>query len=311
VLPGPAAPPGTAPGGTGHPPGSAAGVLGRYLAGQATAFLRAAAAATDGNPDGPARDLRRTARRIAAALHTYAPLTDPEWAEPLGAELRWLAATLAAEHRHAARLDHVLDALRALATESAEYGDPDDPGPARAAALLERQLGLARARAHSAALRALRSTRCHALTDAVALLASELPARPGAAAPAADILPALAGAARDRLLGAVAEALAAADAGARDGSGPDTAFHQARVRLRLHRYAQEVCAHDPLPPARLAAADRALRRHHAAAEAASAAAAAARTPRIAPSTAYTLGVLHAGRRYEARAALATFPRTWP
>ncbi|MER7399484.1 metal-binding protein, partial [Streptomyces sp. NPDC000151] len=46
------------------------------------------------------------------------------------------------------------------------------------------------------------------------------------------------------------------------------------------------------------------------AEAAAAAAAAARTPRIAPATAYALGILHADQRHEVEAARYTFTRAW-
>ncbi|MER7816748.1 hypothetical protein ABTX79_15685, partial [Streptomyces sp. NPDC096153] len=51
-------------------------------------------------------------------------------------------------------------------------------------------------------------------------------------------------------------------------------------------------------------------RHRDAAEAATAAASAARTPRIAPATAYALGVLHADQRHEVEAARFAFQRTW-
>ncbi|NEB51196.1 metal-binding protein, partial [Streptomyces griseus] len=37
----------------------------------------------------------------------------------------------------------------------------------------------------------------------------------------------------------------------------------------------------------------------------------ARTPRIAPATAYALGVLHADQRHEVEAARAVFRETWP
>ncbi|MYV89510.1 hypothetical protein GT350_04545, partial [Streptomyces sp. SID1034] len=46
------------------------------------------------------------------------------------------------------------------------------------------------------------------------------------------------------------------------------------------------------------------------AEAAAAASAAARTPRIAPATAYALGVLHADQRHEVEAARFAFQRIW-
>ncbi|NEB78230.1 CHAD domain-containing protein, partial [Streptomyces sp. SID14478] len=48
-------------------------------------------------------------------------------------------------------------------------------GAAKAAALLERQLTLAKTRAHSTALQTLGSSRFHAVADSVAVLASEVP----------------------------------------------------------------------------------------------------------------------------------------
>ncbi|MYX71600.1 metal-binding protein, partial [Streptomyces sp. SID3915] len=58
-------------------------------------------------------------------------------------------------------------------------------------------------------------------------------------------------------------------------------------------------------------AGRALDLHQDAADAAAAASAAARTPRIAPATAYALGVLHAAQRHEVEAARGVFRETWP
>lgn len=203
-------------------------------------------------------------------------------------------------------------------------------GAARAGALLDRQLTLARTRAHSTALQALRSSRFHAVADQVAVLASEVPLAPGAAH--ADLRPP-ADAARDRLTDAVA-ALPLVTAGSpynaaalTHGLSPDPAphpqdapWHQVRLLLRLHRYAREVlrsAADGPTRAAAPSAADAALRaagealdRHRDAAEAAAAAAQAARTPRIAPATAYALGVLHADQRHEVEAARYAFQRCW-
>jgi hypothetical protein len=155
----------------------------------------------------------------------------------------------------------------------------------------------------------------------VAVLASEVPLTPTAAT--ADLGP-LAAAAHDRLCDAVtglplltaghpynAEALI-------HGLSPDTAphpqdapWHQVRLLLRLHRYALEVRHGDAVPPdLRLLAACEALNRHRDASEAASAAASAARTPRIAPATAYALGVLHADQRHEVEAARFAFQQSW-
>nr|WP_234430577.1 CHAD domain-containing protein [Streptomyces sp. NRRL F-4489] len=199
--------------------------------------------------------------------------------------------------------------------------DPDDlsalaAGAARAGALLDRQLTLARSRAHSATLQALGSSRFHAVADAVAVLASEAPlARRAGETPAAEALPPLAEQAHRRLAEAVATlplaraghpynaaALAADDR-------QDAPWHQARLLVRLSHYAQEVIAPEAIDP-RLADSGRALERHRDAAEAAAAAAAAARTPRIAPATAYALGVLHADQRHEVEAARYAFGRAW-
>jgi hypothetical protein len=197
-------------------------------------------------------------------------------------------------------------------------------GAAKAGALLDRQLTLARTRAHSTALQALGSSRFHAVADKVALLASEVPLR--ATADATADLRALAGAAEGRLADAVA-ALPLVTAGHPynaealiHGLSPDPAphpqdapWHQVRLLLRLHRYAREVLAGEGGPggeDARLLTAGEALDRHRDASEAAAAAAQAARTPRIAPATAYALGVLHADQRHEVEAARYAFQHSW-
>ncbi|GHD96732.1 CHAD domain-containing protein [Streptomyces naganishii] len=194
-------------------------------------------------------------------------------------------------------------------------------GAVKAGALLDRQLTLARTRAHSTALQALGSSRFHAVADKVAVLASDVPLAPAAAG--AD-LRALAAAAEERLTDAVA-ALPLVTAGSPynaaalvHGLSPDPAphpqdapWHQVRLLLRLHRYAREVLHGGPAAvDVRLLAAGRALNRHRDAAEAAAAAASAARTPRIAPATAYALGVLHADQRHEVEAARYAFQRSW-
>ncbi|MEV0256246.1 CHAD domain-containing protein [Streptomyces sp. NPDC050732] len=191
-------------------------------------------------------------------------------------------------------------------------------GAAKAAALLERQLTLARTRAHSTALQALGSSRFHAVADNVAVLASEVPLREGAR----DELNALA----ENAESAVAEAVATLplgqaghpyNAGALShGLAPtdtapdaqDAPWLKVRSLLRLHRYAQEVLG--PHAEPRIADASHALNVHREAAAAAAAAAHAARTPRIAPATAYALGVLHADQRHEVEAARFAFHQAW-
>ncbi|WP_432001486.1 CHAD domain-containing protein [Streptomyces sioyaensis] len=197
--------------------------------------------------------------------------------------------------------------------------DPDGAlaaGAARAGALLDRQLTLARTRAHSAALQALGSARFHAVADSVAVLASEAPlAGKNAELPAAEALPPLADQAYRRLVEAVA-ALPLSRAGYPYNAAAlaadqrqDAPWHQVRMLVRMSRYAREVLAPE-YTDHRLAEAGRALEWHRDAAEAAAAAAAAARTPRIAPATAYALGVLHADQRHEVEAARFAFGRVW-
>ncbi|MGI5426829.1 CHAD domain-containing protein [Streptomyces sp. CA-179760] len=228
-------------------------------------------------------------------------------------------------------------------TASAKTGAPAHPtsapergnltvGAAKAGALLDRQLNLARTRAHSTALQALGSSRFHAVADKVAVLASEVPLTK--AAGTTDLRP-LATTAEGRLTDAVA-ALPLVTAGNPynasalvHGLSPDTVphpqdapWHQVRLLLRLHRYAREALRAEPggapadesdgtpVVDLRLLSAGQALNRHRDASEAAAAAAQAARTPRIAPATAYALGVLHADQRHEVEAARFAFQQCW-
>lgn len=216
-------------------------------------------------------------------------------------------------------------------------GGPRAVGAARAGALLERRLGLARSRAHSEALDALTSARYHALADAVALLVSDAPLT-GAARRSAAALPEHHDELR-RLLAAAVAALPLARAGrpynaaalARGLAAPrraaagapaaddrdDVPWQHVHALVRRARHAAEILAACPPgtvpvrpagPP--LPAAGAALDRDREAVEAAAAAASAAATPRIAPATAYALGVLHADQRHEVEAARFTFGRLW-
>ncbi|MEV7570411.1 CHAD domain-containing protein [Streptomyces tanashiensis] len=305
-------------------------VLAPYLHARAADFLRGLRLHSESGSDSAgaeeaARTLRGAARRISGTLHTFRPLLDAAWADQLRTELAWLSGTLALEQACTSRLVRLVDALSRLSNGSgpvpAARGTDSaglTVGAARAGALLERQLTLARTRAHSASLQALGSARFHAVADAVALLASEVPLGPAGAAPAVEVIDAPAELAERRLLDAVAalpltraahpynaEALELAT-----GETQDAPWHHTRALLRLHRYATEALHTGGEPDSVLYEAARALDRHRAAAEAATAAATAARTPRIAPATAYALGVLHADQRHEVEAARFAFQRAW-
>ncbi|CAM5244161.1 hypothetical protein SFUMM280S_10111 [Streptomyces fumanus] len=201
-----------------HPTAAAGSVpadaLAGYLRAQATEFLRAlrlhretGANGTEGSGDA-ARALRRAARRISGSLHTFQPLLDSDWAESMRPELAWLSGTLALEHAYASRLERLLQALHRLSgpaafpaqSRGARVTDPPGPaaadrghltvGAAKAGALLDRQLTLARTRAHSTALQALGSSRFHAVADkaspsspATGSTSRASPGRPRAASP--------------------------------------------------------------------------------------------------------------------------------
>ncbi|MFG1810987.1 CHAD domain-containing protein [Streptomyces sp. NPDC049040] len=323
------------------PPGGATAgeALTRYLHERAAAFLRGLSLRGENEAEADAM-LRGSARRIGGVLHIYGQLTDPGWAEPLRAELGWLSSTLGREPQYAARLARLLDALRRLsvavedqeavvtvgaAPRPAPSGGPLALGAARAGALLERQLTLARTRAHSASLQAMGSSRFHALADSIAVLVSEVPLAPAAAGRARTVMPPMAAKAYKRLADAAAalplhraahpynaDAVQASLGADLTADLQDAPWHQVRVLLRLSRYAAEVVRPDgeAADRQRLADASGLLERHREAAESASAVASAARTPRIAPATAYALGVLHADQRHEVEAARFAFSRLW-
>lgn len=305
-------------------------VVAPYLHARAADFLRGLRIHGESGSDSAgaeeaARTLRSAARRISGTLHTFRPLLDPAWADQLRTELAWLSGTLALEHACTSRLVRLVDSLSRLSNGSGPVpaarggeGAGLTMGAARAGALLERQLTLARTRAHSAALQALGSSRFHAVADAVALLASDVPLGPAGGAPAVEVVDAPAAVAERRLLESVAalpltraahpynaDALALAA-----GEAQDAPWHRTRHLLRLHRYASEVLHTGGEPDPVLFESARALDRHRDAAEAATAAATAARTPRIAPATAYALGVLHADQRHEVEAARFAFQHAW-
>lgn len=301
---------------------SAGEVLNRYLHERAAGFLRGLSLRGERAAEADVL-MRAGARRIGGALHTFGALTDPAWSEPLRVELAWLSGTLGREPQQAARLARLLDALHRLSPADPEATGqaPSALGAARAGALLERRLTLARTRAHTASLQAVGSARFHALADAIAVLASEVPLAPAAAAPAAEVLPPLADQAFRRLCDAAAalplhraahpynaEAVQASLGADLAADLQDAPWHRVRVLLRLSRYAAEVLGSGPQ---RLTEPAELLELHREAAESAAAVAAAARTPRIAPATAYALGVLHADQRHEVEAARFAFSHVWP
>ncbi|MCX4747420.1 CHAD domain-containing protein [Kitasatospora sp. NBC_01287] len=336
-------------------------VLSRYLTEQAGRFLRALpqavgeAGARPGtlpsvnSPGGTAGtgELLRSVRRLGGALHTFGALFEPEWAEESRTELRWLLGLLAQEPAYLRRSLRLLGALDTLSA-TGQGGEGLGPGmlaghqgAPKARALLDRQLTLARTRAHSSVLQELRSSRLHALADRMTLLVGESPLVAMAAGRAGELLPARAAEAFEALgqavralplhraatayqgdalhrLGSAGGTDAAVAvppqgrpaAGDADGAlaADDAPWQRTRILLKRARYASQVCGR---PGLELDVLDQVLDRHQEAADAAVTVATAARTPRITPATAYVLGVVHADQRLEVEAARYAFGLQWP
>ncbi|MGW4894130.1 CHAD domain-containing protein [Kitasatospora sp. NPDC004240] len=320
---------------------TAGDILSSHLTAQAGAFLRAlplavgevgARPGTVVVPSAGTSDLLRAVRRIGGLLHTFGGTFEPAWAQESRTELRWLLNLLALEPGYVRRSARLLGALDALSA-----AEPDAPGmlaghagAPKARALLDRQLTLARTRAHTTVLQELRSARLHALADRMTLLVGEAPLLDSAQGRAGAVLlpqaaaafAALAAGAAQlplqraatpyggdglRRLGAVPPARGAVDADAALAAD-DEPWHRVRILVKRARYALEVCAR---PAAELDGLDLVLARHQEAADAAVTAATAARTPRITPATAYVLGVVHADQRLEVEATRYAFGRQWP
>ncbi|MFH9353925.1 CHAD domain-containing protein [Kitasatospora sp. NPDC017646] len=322
---------------------TAGDILSRQLTAQAGAFLRAlplavgevgarpGSAATV--PSSGTADLLRAVRRIGGLLHTFGAVFEQSWAQESRTELRWLLNLLALEPGYVRRSARLLGAVDSLSGTDPEGTGmlAGHAGAPKARALLDRQLTLARTRAHSTVLQELRSARLHALADRMTLLVGEAPLLEAAGGRASAVLlphaaaafGALAVSAQQlplqraatpyggdglRRLGPVPPArVASADADTALAAD-DAPWSRLRILVKRARYALEVCGR---PSSELDELDAVLDRHQEAADAAVTAATAARTPRITPATAYVLGVVHADQRLEVEAARYAFGRRWP
>ncbi|MFG3056613.1 CHAD domain-containing protein [Kitasatospora sp. NPDC048239] len=320
---------------------TAGDILSSHLTAQAGAFLRAlplavgevgARPGTVAVPSAGTADLLRTVRRVGGLLHTFGASFDPLWAQESRTELRWLLNLLALEPGYVRRSARLLGALDSLTGSEADGPGmlAGHAGAPKARALLDRQLTLARTRAHSTVLQELRSARLHALADRMTLLVGDAPLLDSAGGSAGAVLLPQAATAFTTLsagaqqlplhraarayggdglrrLGAVPSARGAVDADAALAAD-DAPWHRMRILVKRARYALEVCG-GTAPE--LDELDGVLGRHQEAADAAVTAATAARTPRITPATAYVLGVVHADQRLEVEAARYAFGRRWP
>lgn len=205
---------------------SAGEVLVEYVAGQ-LARIR--------DHDGPVRDdaedavhqMRVGTRRLRSVLATYRPVLEPDAAEPLRAELKWLGGMLAA-----ARDTEVMRArlLELVEREPAEL--VLGPVARRIEAAMDQRYDTAR----KAVLEALDSERYLSLLRALEDFAAQPPFTSAASHPAGKVLPKLL--ARDwRRMRRRARDIAAADS---EAEGHDHALHELRKAAKRMRYAAEM-----------------------------------------------------------------------
>ncbi|MFD3778214.1 CHAD domain-containing protein [Streptomyces sp. NPDC058612] len=169
--------------------------------------------------------MRVATRRLRSAFKTYRKVLDRDVTDPVGEELRWLAAELGVDRDQEVLLEriqtHLGEVPRTLVT-----------GPVRSR--LRVWNTTRRAGSRRRALAVLDGKRYVALLDSLDALLDDPPLRDAAAGPAREVLPAAVLRDFERLAGRVEGALAM-DAGA----DRDRALHDARKAAKRARYAAE------------------------------------------------------------------------
>ena len=205
-------------------PGEAAHLLLKLLGEQRDELLRQDAGVRAEEPEG-VHKLRIAARRMRSALTTYRKMLDPEVANALREELRWLGQALAGA-RDAQVLREHLDGV--LAAEEPELV----LGPV--ARRVDDALQAAHIDGLEEAGRALDSERYFRLLDALDAFVADPPLTPKAHTAARKLVPRLLARDFQRLRTAVRDVERADDSHARD-----IALHEARKKAKRLRYAAE------------------------------------------------------------------------
>ncbi|MEV7522543.1 CYTH and CHAD domain-containing protein [Streptomyces sp. NPDC091371] len=215
----PAKPPAAGPG-----DGTAGAHVLAYLREQLDALIAQDPAVRRDLPDS-VHQMRVASRRMRSAFKTHRGLLDRSATDPLGEELRWLAAELGVD-----RDQEVL--LERIRTRLDELPRTLQLGPVRAR--LRVWNTTRRSGSRRRALAALDSPRYLALLDALDALLAEPPLLKPAAAPAREALPEAVLHDYERLAGRVGAALALDP-----GHERDLALHEARKAAKRARYAAE------------------------------------------------------------------------
>ncbi|SHM30638.1 CYTH and CHAD domain-containing protein [Cryptosporangium aurantiacum] len=163
-------------------------------------------------------------RRLRSDLRTFGPLIDAEWAAPLDAELRWLAAALGGPRD--------AEVLRARLRSTAET-DPLAPLDAAVIGRIDAILGDRQRRALTNLDAALTSDRYPALLDLLIETVRTPETAELARQRAVWVLPAMVEVVWDKL---------ATKAGKLTLDDPDDTWHASRIRAKRARYASEAVA---------------------------------------------------------------------
>jgi CHAD domain-containing protein len=194
-------------------------VVGRALAVSVVHLLRHdAVMRLDGDPEG-VHQARVASRRLRSDLRTFRAALDPEWAEPLREELRWLGSVLG-EARDADVL------LARIEGRSEMIPATEAPGFAQVIEALQQR----RKEAHTALIGSMSSERYVELLDRLVEAARQPIVLPDADVPVKDIVTDLLDRPWRHLRAAVKEI------GKRPG---DVELHLVRIRTKRARYAAE------------------------------------------------------------------------
>jgi CHAD domain-containing protein len=247
-------------------------------------------------PDG-VHQMRVNARRLRSALKAFGPLLDPEWADSLRTELKWLADALAGARDNEVLLERLTEAIDALP-------DPEVIGPVRAR--LEKVLGGASEAGNAHALETLRCERYVILLERLVDAAWEPMTAPEAEESAAAVVPTVVAATWHRVRKRV-KRLDLVET-------TDHDWHKVRIAAKQLRYTCDAVEPVIGKPARRLSKQAehiqdTLGEHQDAVVAAEFIRDQA-TSRGSGSVAFTLGVLHARQTDAARAARAEFRRIW-
>jgi CHAD domain-containing protein len=197
-------------------------VLGRALSTSVVQLLRYdVVVRLDADPEG-VHQTRVASRRLRSDLRTFRSMLDPEWAEPLREELRWLGTVLG-EARDADVL------LARLAGRTEMIPAAEAPGVAQVIEALEQR----RKEAHTSMIGSISGERYVALLDRLVEAAERPAVLPDADVPVRDI-------ANDLLEGPWGHMRAAVK---KAGKRPEDAeLHTVRIRAKRVRYAADAVA---------------------------------------------------------------------